>query len=78
MTLEHREDFTHFRPSEDMEEEGLPPEKELETGLKGPSATVPEIPTQQIEEQEVIDDPVHMYLHENGQVRLLTYQDLNT
>jgi len=75
MTLEHREDFTHFRPPEDMEEEGLPPEKELETGLKRPSVTVPEIPTEQIEEQEVVDDPVHMYLHEIGKVRLLTAQD---
>ena len=75
MTLEHREDFTHFRPPEDMEEEGLPPEKEIETGLKRPSVTVPQIPTEQNEEQEVVDDPVHMYLHEIGKVRLLTAQD---
>jgi RNA polymerase primary sigma factor len=75
MTLENREDFTHFIPPEDMEEEELPPEKELETELERPSVTEPETPTGQIEEQEVVDDPVHMYLHEIGKVRLLTAQD---
>ena len=78
MTLENREDFTHFIPPEDMEEEELPPEKELETGLERPSVTEPETPTGQIEEQEVVDDPVHMYLHEIGKVRLLTAQDEKT
>ncbi len=32
----------------------------------------PETPLEQTEEQEVVDDPVRMYLHEIGRVRLLT------
>ncbi|MBA7566380.1 MAG: RNA polymerase sigma factor RpoD [Dehalococcoidia bacterium] len=35
-------------------------------------AIEPETPLEQTEEQEVVDDPVRMYLHEIGRVRLLT------
>ena len=75
MTLEHREDFTHFIPPEETEEGELPPEKELEPELERPLVSEPETPPEQIEEQEVVDDPVHMYLHEIGKVRLLTAED---
>jgi RNA polymerase primary sigma factor len=44
----------------DFEKEELEPELELEA------------PLEQTEEQEVVDDPVRMYLHEIGRVHLLT------
>jgi RNA polymerase primary sigma factor len=47
----------------DFEKEELEPELELET------------PLEQTEEQEVVDDPVRMYLHEIGRVHLLTAQE---
>jgi RNA polymerase primary sigma factor len=72
MTLENRKDFTHFTPPEETEEEEVPPGKEPEAELKRPLVSEPEIPSESIEEQEVVDDPVHMYLHEIGKVRLLT------
>ncbi len=72
MTLENREDFTHFTPPEEMEEAAAPPGKKLEAELERPSVSVPETPSEPIEEQDVVDDPVHMYLHEIGKVRLLT------
>jgi len=75
MTLENREDFTHFTPPEEREEEAVPPKKELEAELERPSVSVPETPSEPIEEQDVVDDPVHMYLHEIGKVRLLTADD---
>ena len=75
MTLENREDFTHFTPPEEREEEAAPPKKELEAELERPSVSVPETPSEPIEEQDVVDDPVHMYLHEIGKVRLLTADD---
>ena len=79
MTLENREDFTHFTPPEETEEEAAaPPKKELEAGLERPSVSEPETPSEPIEEQDVVDDPVHMYLHEIGKVRLLTADDEKT
>ncbi len=44
----------------DFEKEDSGPEMELETSLE------------QVDEQEVVDDPVRMYLHEIGRVSLLT------
>jgi len=75
MTLENRKDFTHFTPPEETEEEEVPPGKEPEAELKRPLVSEPEIPSESIEEQEVVDDPVHMYLHEIGKVRLLTAEE---
>ncbi len=76
MSLEHNNNFTHFVPSREVDgEEELSPSKTLETELASPLPSEIETPLPQFEEQDVVDDPVHMYLHEIGKVRLLTAHD---
>jgi RNA polymerase primary sigma factor len=68
MTTNSGDDFQELR---DAGEE-VPPEKEMQTGIETPLPSELESATAQFEEQEVVDDPVHMYLHEIGRVQLLT------
>jgi RNA polymerase primary sigma factor len=75
MDLESNDSFGKFVPSPEIEEEELPPAKELETELATPLVAELEAPLHPLEEQDVVDDPVHMYLHEIGKVRLLTAED---
>ncbi|GAG04724.1 unnamed protein product, partial [marine sediment metagenome] len=76
MGSENNENSTQFLPQEDKDnEEELPPKERLAEEPEPPVTPEIEAPIEQLEGQEVVDDPVRMYLHEIGRVRLLTAQD---
>jgi len=70
-------------PEEEIESEEMTEPKELWSKAKYLEIEKPEyqadleleIPLEQLEEQEVVDDPVRVYLHEIGRVHLLTADD---
>jgi RNA polymerase primary sigma factor len=65
-----------FRELHDAEaEEEVPPVKDLEGEIEPPLPAELESHIPHFEEQEIVDDPVHMYLHEIGKVKLLTAED---
>jgi RNA polymerase primary sigma factor len=72
---------SHLEPEEEIPVEGITGPSGLwyEVGHleveKPESAVDLEIPLEELGEQEVIDDPVRMYLHEIGRVHLLTAED---
>ncbi len=72
MDLEHYENSERFPPSDDEE---LQPSEEPSSELKPPEDLELATPLTQIEEQEIADDPVRLYLHEIGKVHLLTASD---
>jgi len=73
-------------PEEEIEAEDITEPKELWTEARHLEIEKPEsledlgleMPLEQLEEQEVADDPVRVYLHEIGRVHLLTAQDEKT
>ena len=74
MALENSGDSTRFLSQNKSDGEMLP-NGGLNVGLKSPTASELEIPVEQLEEQAIVDDPVRMYLHEIGRVRLLTAEN---
>src|SRR5512137_1389626 len=80
-------DFTEVEPTAaelaEVPEEVAGPEQlweepiELEKAEAEAEAEIEEVaaPSEAVEEQEVVDDPVRMYLHEIGRVQLLTAVD---
>jgi len=76
MSLENNEDLTKFLPRNQGNEEQTPGESP-DNKLKVPANLELKVPIEPLEEQEqeVIDDPVRMYLHEIGKVQLLTAVD---
>ncbi|HUU08514.1 MAG TPA: RNA polymerase sigma factor RpoD [Dehalococcoidales bacterium] len=74
MELESRDNYPKYIPPHNIEEdEEASKQKDIDKDLEHPAAEM-ETPAE-ADEQEVVDDPVHMYLHEIGKVRLLTAKD---
>jgi len=63
-----------FTANHDNDEEAISPEV-LGDRLSSSKDSEPEVPLESMEEQEVADDPVRLYLHEIGKVHLLTAKD---
>ncbi len=74
MVLENYERVEQFLPVEESEEE-LPTSEELENELKTEELEAKSLEPLEVEEQEVADDPVRLYLHEIGKRQLLTAKD---
>jgi len=75
MGLEGYKDSETFPTAHNTDEELPATDEELDDEVKPPEGLVLATslePLEEIEEQEVADDPVRLYLHEIGKVRLLT------
>jgi len=71
MSSENNEKSTQF-PLQSQNDEEVPTHERLDTELHPPEL---EIPLEPLGEQEIVDDPVRIYLHEIGRVHLLTARD---
>ncbi|MBN2075515.1 MAG: RNA polymerase sigma factor RpoD [Dehalococcoidales bacterium] len=74
MTLEQYNPSDDFSPSDDSEEESISTD-DLNEKIQPSKEVDVDVPIDNIEEQEVADDPVRLYLHEIGKVDLLTAKD---
>ena len=74
MNLKDKEHSRDILPKEQSNKE-LPPDEKPDIEHEPLVDLELETPIEQLEEQEVIDDPVRMYLHEIGRVHLLTAQE---
>ena len=71
MSSENNEKSTQF-PLQSQNDEEVPTHEKLDIELHPPEL---EIPLEPLGEQEIVDDPVRIYLHEIGRVHLLTARD---
>ena len=74
MTMEHYDSSDDFSPSDESDDESISTD-DLDDKLDSSKDSDTEISLDNIEEQEVADDPVRLYLHEIGKVDLLTAKD---
>mgnify|MGYP001119619364 CR=1 FL=1 len=78
MTSENNEKSTQFplqSQNNGNNDEEMTTHEGLNTEFHPPEVHELEIPLAQLGEQEIVDDPVRMYLHEIGRVHLLTARD---
>ena len=78
MTSENNEKSTQFplqNQNNDNNDEEMTTHEGLNTEFHPPEVHELEIPLAQLGEQEIVDDPVRIYLHEIGRVHLLTASD---
>jgi len=74
MSPENNEKATQF-PIRNLNNAELSSGEEPEIKLHRTDTSKLEIPVEELGEQEIVDDPVRIYLHEIGRVRLLTAED---
>jgi RNA polymerase primary sigma factor len=74
MSLENYKNENEYSSDNDADEDSISTE-DLESKLKSTKDTDPDSSLDTIDEQEVADDPVRLYLHEIGKVNLLTAKD---
>ena len=74
MTLENYDSSDDFSPSDESDEESISTD-DLDDKLNTSKDVDIDISIDNVEEQEVADDPVRLYLHEIGKVDLLTAKD---
>jgi RNA polymerase primary sigma factor len=74
MTLENYDSSDDFSPSDESDEESISTD-DLDDKLNTSKDVDVDISIDNVEEQEVADDPVRLYLHEIGKVDLLTAKD---
>ena len=77
MNLKDYNDSTQFSPT-NKDNGQLHPVKEVSSQPKSPADLELGAPLETVEEQEVSDDPVRLYLHEIGKVHLLTADNEKT
>jgi RNA polymerase primary sigma factor len=79
MTLEqYDENSDQFSPEQEADEDSLSTEEFSDDKLESTKDTEFDTALEPLEEQEVADDPVRLYLHEIGKVPLLTAKDEKT
>jgi RNA polymerase primary sigma factor len=74
MTLENYDDSDEFSPEEVVDDESIA-EETIEDKLDESKDLDLDLAVETVDEQEVADDPVRLYLHEIGKVNLLTAKD---
>jgi len=77
MTLNNYNNSEEFNPDDNENDEAIPSAEDLVEELKTSNDIETEVVLEplEVEEQEVADDPVRLYLHEIGRVNLLTAFD---
>ena len=74
MTLENYDESDDYTPTEGGDDDTVTPET-ISDKLESSKEIDVDVQVESVEDQEVADDPVRLYLHEIGKVNLLTAKD---